>query len=76
MGTQSSAGVISGPLFAVTGITAAQNPSAAAADTARRAESATGRSLIDHSTLTALSLFQYEPSLGAVVDLRNLTVGG
>lgn len=73
---QSSAGTIQGPLFAVTGITADQHPSAAAAGKARRAESATGRRLLDHSTLTALSLFQYEPSVGAVVDLRNLTVGG
>ena len=28
------------------------------------------------SPLSALSLFQYDPSVGAVVDLRNLTVGG
>jgi hypothetical protein len=39
-------------------------------------ESAAGRRLLSTSTLSALSLFQYEPSLGAVVDLRNLTVGG
>jgi hypothetical protein len=63
-------------LFAVTGITADQYSSAAAAGQARRASSAAGRNLLAQSTLSALSLFQYEPSLGVVVDLRNLTVGG
>ena len=62
--------------MAITGINAEKQASAAAADKLRRQESAAGRRLLDHSTLTALSLFQYQPSLGAVVDLRNLTVGG
>ena len=35
-----------------------------------------GRQLLNQSSLTALSLFQYDPSVGAIVDLRNLTVGG
>jgi hypothetical protein len=73
---QTSAGVVQGPLFAVTAITAIDHPSKAAAAAARRQEVAAGRSLIDKSPLTALSMFQYQPSLGAVVDLRNLAVGG
>jgi hypothetical protein len=73
---QSSTGIQTVALFAVTGISAAGHPSVAAADAARRAQSGTGRALLGRSTSTALSLFQYEPSLGALVDLRNLTVGG
>jgi hypothetical protein len=76
LGKQSSSGIQTVALFAVTGITAADHSSAAAANAARRAESAAGRALINASSSTALSLFQYEPSLGALVDLRNLTVGG
>jgi hypothetical protein len=72
----SSAGVVSVAQFAVTAISAQPHASAAAADKARRTESAAGRHLLSASTLNALSLFRYEPSLGAVVDLRNLTVGG
>jgi hypothetical protein len=63
-------------LFSVNSITAAQHPSAAAADQARRTASAVGRKLLTSSPLSATSLFQYDPSVGAVVDLRNLTVGG
>jgi hypothetical protein len=63
-------------LFSVNSITAAQHPSAAAADKARRTASEAGRKLLAASPLNATSLFQYDPSVGAVVDLRNLTVGG
>jgi hypothetical protein len=63
-------------LFSVNSITAAQHPSVAAADTARRTASDAGRKLLASSPLSAVSLFQYDPSVGAVVDLRNLTVGG
>ncbi|HUO75069.1 MAG TPA: hypothetical protein VMU39_30190 [Solirubrobacteraceae bacterium] len=73
---QSPTGVVSVALFAVTGITTDQYSSAAAADAARRSVSAAGLTLLNKSTLNALSLFSYDPSLGAVVDLRNLTVGG
>jgi hypothetical protein len=73
---QSSTGVVEGPLFAVTAIKTDEQPSAAAADKVRRMESAAGRALLNESTLSALSLFHYDPSLGAVVDLRNLTIGG
>jgi hypothetical protein len=61
-------------LFAVTGISATKYSSAAAADKARRTASSAGQNLLDKSTSQALSLFQYEPSLGSVVDLRNLGV--
>ena len=69
-------GMVPVALFAVTGVGVQHYPSAAAADTARRAASAAGRRLISSAKLDALSLFQYKPSLGAVDDLRNLTVGG
>jgi hypothetical protein len=62
--------------FAVTGITAANHGSVAAAQRARRQESAFGRALVNSSTSTALSLFPYVPSLGVIVDQRNVTVGG
>jgi hypothetical protein len=62
--------------FGVTAITADQYSSAAAADKARRTASAAGGHLLSTSTLGALSLFQYEPSVGAVVDLRDLIIGG
>jgi hypothetical protein len=76
LAVRSSTSTVPVALFAVTGIKADQHPSAAAADQARRVASAAGRNLLSSSTLSALSLFQYDPSLGAVVDLRNLTVGG
>jgi hypothetical protein len=76
LSTQSPNGPVSVALFAVTGITADRHSSVAAAGAARRASSAAGRRLLRDSTLSAPSLFQYQPSLGAVVDLRNLTVGG
>ena len=63
-------------LFSVNSITADQHPSVAAANKARQTASDVGRELLNHSPLSALSLFQYDPSVGAVVDLRNLTVGG
>jgi hypothetical protein len=69
-------GVVSVAGFSVTAISADRHPSAAGADKARRMASAVGRDLLSSSTLTTPSLFRYEPSLGAVVDLRNLSVGG
>ena len=53
-----------------------QHPSVAAANKARETASEVGRQLLNQSPLSAISLFQYDPSVGAVVDLRNLTVGG
>lgn len=75
-GVWSAANPSTSALFAVTGISTVDHSSKAAADLARQSESAFGRSLLNHSDLSALSLFQYEPSLGTVVDLSNLTVGG
>ena len=73
---ESTSGVVAVAQFAVTAIGVDKHPSVAATDQARRTESAAGRRLLNQSTLSSLSLFQYSPSLGAVVDLRNLTVGG
>jgi hypothetical protein len=73
---QTSTGSTPVALFAVNSISAAQYPSAAAANKARTTASGVGRDLLNHSPLSAISLFQYDPSVGAVVDLRNLTVGG
>ena len=76
LSVQSPTGLVTIALFSVTGISVDEHSTAAAADKARRAVSAAGLNLLNRSTLSALSLFQYEPSIGAVVDLRNLTVGG
>jgi hypothetical protein len=71
---RSAHGVVPVAMFAVTGITAVRHSSKAATQKARRAESAAGRRVLARSDLNALSLFRYEPSVGAVVDLRNLTL--
>lgn len=63
-------------LFSVNSISAADHPTVAAANAARRTASDAGRKLLATTALSAVSLFQYDPSVGAVVDLRNLTVGG
>jgi hypothetical protein len=63
-------------LFSVNSISAVDHPTVAAADAARRTASDVGRQLLAHTPLNAVSLFQYDPTVGAVVDLRNLTVGG
>jgi hypothetical protein len=74
--TQTPTGWSQVALFAITGITVNNYSTTAAANEARERESAAGRAALSASSLPALSLFQYEPSLGSVVDLRNLTVGG
>ncbi|MEA2159116.1 MAG: hypothetical protein QOD66_1496 [Solirubrobacteraceae bacterium] len=76
LSTSSPTGTVAVAKFAVTEIKADGHPTVAAADRARRSESAAGRRLLSQSSLSALSLFAYRPSLGAVVDLRNLSVGG
>lgn len=63
-------------LFAVTGISAQNYGTAAAARRARTTVSATGQKLIQGLNSEALSLFPFDAGLGALVDLRNLTVGG
>ena len=62
--------------FAVTGITTISHDSAAAAGRVRRQVSKTGQKLLKFLHFDALALFPYEPSVGAVVDQRNLTAGG
>jgi hypothetical protein len=62
--------------FSVNSITAVDHPDVAAADAARAAAAAAGRKLLANSPLSGNGLFQYDPNVGAVVDLRNLTVGG
>lgn len=62
--------------FAVTSITRWRHASIGDADQARRAESAAGRVLLTRLQSTALALFRYVPSLGAIVDLRNVSIGG
>jgi hypothetical protein len=74
--TQTATGTSPVAEFSVNSITAAEHPSVAAANAARRTASDRGRKLLANTPLTAVSLFQYDPSVGAVVDLRNLTVGG
>jgi hypothetical protein len=73
---QSASGSTPVALFSVNSISADKFASAAAANKARETASDVGRQLLSRSALSAISLFQYDPSVGAVVDLRNLTVGG
>lgn len=75
VGIQSKTGVAPVAMFAVTGISVVTHGSVSSAKSARQNQSAAGRKLLDHTDLSALSLFHYEPSIGAVVDLRNLTFG-
>jgi hypothetical protein len=63
-------------LFSVNSITSAEHPSVAAANQARHTASEAGRQMLANTPLSAVSLFQYDPRVGAVVDLRNITVGG
>ncbi len=72
----SATGTAQVALFAIAGVSAVDRGSAAAAQKARHQEDAAGRAVLNSSQLSALSLFQYQPALGAVVDLRNLQVGG
>jgi hypothetical protein len=73
---QTASGSTPVALFSVNSISAVGHPTVAAANAARRAASEDGRQLLANTPLSAVSLFQYDPSVGAVVDLRNLTVGG
>ncbi|MGO9495163.1 MAG: hypothetical protein ACLQA5_00360 [Solirubrobacteraceae bacterium] len=73
---ETSSGSTPVALLAVNSITVDHHPSVAAANKARETASDVGRQLLNQSPLNAISLFQYDPSVGAVVDLRNLTVGG
>jgi hypothetical protein len=74
--SHSATGVSPVALFSVAKIKAVNHSSVRAANKARETASAVGRVLLSRSGLSALSLFRYEPSLGAVADLRNLSVLG
>jgi len=63
-------------VIAVASIYAKNYSSVAAAQHARHQESSTGAHVLNGAGLSALSLFQYRPSIGSVVDLRNLSVAG
>lgn len=76
LGTSSSSGVDPVGLFAVTAIQTHRYGTAAMAERMRRVVSPAGQKLVDASNSAVLPLFRYEPKLGAVVDLRNLNVGG
>lgn len=75
LSTQTGTGSTPVALFAVNDVSVDHYPSSAAAGKARREASEAGRRLLANSPLSAVSLFQYDPSVGAVIDLRNLTVG-
>jgi len=62
--------------FVVSDIQAQDYPTAAAADAARRAQSALGAQLIAQDAEPALSLFPYDPMRGVLIDQRDLSVGG
>ena len=76
LGADTASGTTPVADFAVTAITAKRYRSHGAAMSARRKQSAAGKRLLNDSALSSLSLFQYKPSIGALVDLRNLKVGG
>ena len=62
--------------FTLTSITAQTWSSTAKAAAQRAAANRAGERLVTQSPERALSLFSYNPSLGIVVDERNLQVGG
>jgi hypothetical protein len=72
---RTSSGTTEVAQMAVTGVSI-EHATAAATRKLRRRESSAGRRLLRQSTLAAVSLFQYQASAGAVLDMRNLTVGG
>jgi hypothetical protein len=72
----SKPGMAAPAMFAVTAISARHYRSARAAATARSSASSLGRRLLSHSRAGALSLFPYKPGVGAIVDQRDLTIGG
>ena len=74
LSVHSTRGTVEVALFAVTAIGTVNHASPSAALRARNQESAAGRGVLRHSSLNALSLFHYDPAIGAVVDLRNLTL--
>ena len=63
-------------MFAVTDIAAVSHPSRTAAQQARQSASFAGNQFLAQLPLQALPFFPYDANIGAVVDMRNLTVGG
>jgi hypothetical protein len=63
-------------MFALTDIAAVNHPTRAAAQQARQSISLSGSQFLAQLPLQALQLFPYDAGVGAVVDTRNLTVGG
>lgn len=73
---QTAGGLVSVAQFAVTKIAAHRFSSSKAATKARDSVSPLGRRLLSRSKSPALFLFPFKSNLGAVVDLRDLKVGG
>jgi hypothetical protein len=73
---QTTSGRVSVADFAVTAVHVKRFSSVAAAQAARRAVSAQGDGLLHRADLPAVDLFPFDPSLGALVDQRNLNAGG
>jgi hypothetical protein len=73
---RTASGSVPVAMFQITGISVDRFGSKGAAAKARAATDPVGRKLLANSASGTLSLFQYDPSLDAVVDERNLTVGG
>lgn len=73
---QTAGGMVNVGQFAVTGIRAQKFASSSAAQKARTKVSTLGRRILGRLDSPALSLFPFKPNLGAVVDLRDLKVGG
>jgi hypothetical protein len=76
VGLKTATGSVPLAQFAVTAVSADRHRTPAAAQEARRQTSAFGQRVLRATHLSALSLFPYMPSVGAIVDRRNLTAGG
>jgi hypothetical protein len=63
-------------MFMVTDITAVNHRSRSEAQQARQTVSPDGSQVLAAATLPAVQLFPYDADLGALVDVRNVTVGG
>jgi hypothetical protein len=62
-------------LFAITAIAPRHYKSTAAAEAARRVKSSYGNELLREAGSGVMSLFRFDPNVGAIVDGRNLAVG-
>jgi hypothetical protein len=75
LSVRTQAGISEVAYFSITSIAARKYNSKAAASTARRSQSDFGHELLRENGGAALSLFEFDPGLGVLVDKRNLTVG-